>query len=74
MSARVGSELPVNDVGDAAFQGSDGFLACLAFGQFLLVVVAAFTGVAELGDRGDVEGMVEFAVPPRVESMTLVVA
>ena len=74
MSARVGSELPVDHVRDPSFQCSDGFFAGFAFCEFLLVVVAALTGVAELGDRGDMEDVVEFAVPPRVEPMPMVVA
>ena len=73
-SLRVGSELPVNDVRDASFQGSDGFLAGLALGEFLLVVVATFTWVAELGDRGHMKDVVEFAIAAGVESMPGVVA
>ena len=73
-SLRVGLELPVDDVRDPSFQCSDGFLAGLAVSQFLLVVVTALTWVAELGDRGDMEDMVEFAVSSRVEPMPVVVA
>ncbi len=65
--------LSVDDVGDASFQCSDSFLRRFALSQFLLVVIATLARVSELGDRGDVEGMVEFAVPSRVEPMPLVV-
>jgi hypothetical protein len=49
------------------------FLGRFALCQFLLVVVAALAGVSELGDHGDMEHMVEFSVPSRVEPMPLVV-
>jgi hypothetical protein len=44
-------------------------LGGLSLGELLLVVVPAFAGVAELGNGGDVEDMVELAVPSRVEPM-----
>ena len=47
VSARVGSELPVDHVRDASFQCSDGFFAGFAFCQFLLVVVTALAGGTE---------------------------
>jgi hypothetical protein len=65
--------LPVDNVGDASFQCSDGFLTGFALGQFLVVVIAALAGIAELADRSDVEDVVEFTVPSRVESMSVVV-
>ena len=65
----VGEETPVDDVGDAPFQRPDRFFGGFSLGEFLLVVVPAFAGVAELGDGGDVDGVVEFAVPSRVEPM-----
>jgi hypothetical protein len=47
---------------------------CLSLGDLLLVVVAALAGVAELCDGGDVDGMVAFAVPSRVEPMPFLVS
>jgi len=59
----------VDTVGDSSFQRPDGFLAGLAFGNLLVVVGAALAGIAELADRSDVDGVVEFSVPSRVETM-----
>jgi hypothetical protein len=69
VTSGVGDQAPVDDVGDASFQRPDGFFGGLALGEFLLVVVPALTGVAELGDGGGVVDVVEFAVPSRVEPM-----
>ncbi len=67
-------ESPVDGVGDAPFEGSDRFLGGFALGDFPLVVVAALAGVSELGYGGDVEDVVELAVPSRVEPMPGLVA
>ena len=58
----VGDEVAVDDIGDAAFQRPHRFLFGFAFGQFAVVVGAASAGVAELGDGGHVDGVVECAV------------
>ena len=59
----IGLEAGVDGVADLAFQRAQGFFAGLAFGQFLLVVgVALAVPVADLGDRGHVDGVVEPAV------------
>jgi len=59
----VGLEAGVDGVADLAFQGAQGFFAGLAFGQLLLVAgVALAVPVADLGDRGHVDGVVEAPV------------
>ena len=58
----VGYQFPVDDVGDASFQRSEGFLLGFAFGLFLVVVDAAGGVVADLGDGGHVDGMVQHPV------------
>jgi hypothetical protein len=59
-SAGVGDEVPVDDVADPALEGSDGFLGGVTLGE-LVVIEAAARAVTEpnLGDGGDVEGVVE---------------
>ncbi len=66
-AAGVSGEVAVDAVRDPTFQGSHRFFRCLAFGDLAVVVGAAFGVVAELGDGGDVDGVVEFAVASRVE-------
>ena len=47
----VGSQVAVDDVGEAPFQYPDGFFLCFAFFEFAFVEEAAFgVGVAELSD------------------------
>jgi hypothetical protein len=58
----VGDEGPVDGVGDLSFQRPDGFFGALALGAFAVVVVASRAGVAELGDRGDVDREVQLPV------------
>ena len=61
--AGVGLEAGEDDVAEAALEGAQGFFRCLAFGQFPLVVGAAgAVAVADLGDCGHVDGVVEAAV------------
>jgi hypothetical protein len=56
-------EAGVDGVADLPFQRAEGFFAGLAFGEFLVVVgVALAVPVADLGDRGHVDGVVEPAV------------
>ena len=69
----VGLELPVDDIGDPSFQCPDCFFGGFAFGDLFVVVGAALAGVAELGDCGDVEYVVEFAVSSWVEPMPVLV-
>ena len=66
-AAGVSDEVAVDPVRDSSFQGPDRFFRCFAFGDVAVVVGAAFGVVAELGDGGDVDGVVEFAVASRVE-------
>jgi len=62
-AAGVRLELAVDGVADLALAGAEGFLAGLAFGSFLVVVGAAVAvPVADLGDRGHVDGVVHPAV------------
>jgi hypothetical protein len=68
-SVDAGDETPVDDVRDPPFESSDRFFGSLTLSNLLLVVVAALAGVSELGDGGDVEDVVEFAGPYRVEPM-----
>ena len=59
----VGDETPVDGVGDAPFQRSECFFVGLAFVEFLVVVDAAWCLVADLGDGGGVDRVVEDPVP-----------
>ena len=58
----VGYQFPVDDVRDASFQRSEGFFSGFAFSLFLVVVDAASGVVADLGDGGHVDGMVQHPV------------
>jgi hypothetical protein len=59
----IGLEAGVDGVADLPFERAQSFLAGLAFGQFLLVVgVALAVPVADLGDRGHVDGVVASGV------------
>ncbi len=66
-AAGVSGEVAVDAVRDSSFQRPDRFFGGLAFGDLAVVVGPAFGVVAELGDGGDVDGVVEFAVASRVE-------
>jgi hypothetical protein len=56
-------ELSPDGVIEAAHQTSQRFFGALAGGEFAAVVVAAGCVVADLGDRSDVERVVQLAVP-----------
>jgi hypothetical protein len=59
----VGLEAGEDGIADLPLQRAQRFLACLALGQFLLVVGAALAvPVADLGDRDHMDGVVEAAV------------
>ena len=66
-SVVVLGEVPVDPIGDASFQRPDCFFRCLAFGDLAVVVGPALAGVAELTDGSDVDGVVEFPIPPGVQ-------
>jgi hypothetical protein len=59
----------VDAIGDSAFEGSYGVFGCFALGDLAVVVGPALAVVAELADRCDVDGVVEFAVVSWVEAM-----
>ncbi len=62
--AGVGLQAGEDGVADLAFQRAEGFFGGLALGEFLAVVGAVLAvPVADLGDRGHVDGVVEAAVP-----------
>ena len=66
----VVDELPVDDVGQSAFQTAQRFLVALA-GRPFASVVGACSGVAgELSDRHDVQGVVELTVSGAREPMS----
>src|SRR5215472_5171687 len=61
--AGVGAQAGVDGVADPALEAAQGFLGCLALGDLLVVILAAVAvRVAELGDGGHVDGVVEAAV------------
>ena len=60
---RVGEELAVDRVADPSFQRAEGFFATFAFGLFAEVVGTSWCVVADLGDGGDVQRVVELPVP-----------
>jgi len=63
-AAGVGLEAGEDGVTDLPLQRAQGFLAGLALGQLLVEVGAALAvPVADLGDRGHVDGVVEPPVP-----------
>ena len=68
----VGLETPVDQVGDPPFSTprSPPWTSFPRL-ELPLVIDAALAGVAELGNRSDMEEVIEFAVPSRVESMLL---
>jgi hypothetical protein len=60
----VGLQVPADAAADLAFQCSQFLFRCLALGDFLVVAGAAIAGpVADLGDRGHVDGVVQAPVP-----------
>jgi hypothetical protein len=64
----VGLQVPADAAADLAFQCSQFLFRCLALGDFLVVAGAAIAGpVADLGDRGHVDGVVQAPVPAQRE-------
>jgi hypothetical protein len=59
----VGDEVSPDDVAEPPLEGADRFSWGVTFGEFAVVVATArAVGVADLGDRGDVQGVVESPV------------
>ena len=56
-------ELAPDGIADATLQGAQRLLLRLPLGDLALVVGLARGVVADLGDGGQVEGMVQFALP-----------
>jgi hypothetical protein len=69
----VGEHAPVDHVGQLPLERPDGLEGLLALGEFAVVVVPAGAVVADLGDRGGVDDLVELAVAAPVEPVTVVV-
>src|ERR1022692_3829331 len=62
--AGVGLEAAADGVADASLEGPEGFPGGLALGELAVVAGPALAvAVADLGDRGHVDGVVEAAVP-----------
>ena len=63
-SPGVGLEVGEDGVADAPFEGAECFFAGLSLGEFLVEVGAACAvTLADLGDCGHMDGMVETSVP-----------
>ena len=58
----VVDEMPVDGVGQSAFQAAQGAFVAFARGEFSAVVSPASLVVALLGKRGDVQRVIESAV------------
>ena len=71
LAAGVGDESLVDDVADVPLQSAHCLFAGLALGLFACVVDAAGGLVADLGDGGHVDCVVELAVTARVETVPL---
>jgi hypothetical protein len=74
MSALVGQDAPIDDIGQASLERSAGLSGGLALAELAQVVAAAGAGVAGLADRDGVQGGVELAVAAGIEPMPLLVA
>jgi len=60
---RVDAQLPIDSVADAPLERADRFFAAVAFGDLAVVVGAAeAVTMADLGDGGHVDGVVESTV------------
>src|ERR1051326_8726626 len=70
----VADHLPVDDVGQAAFEGAHGFHRGLALGEPAPVAGAAFGVVAELDDGHDVQDPVDAPVAAPRQAVALLVA
>jgi hypothetical protein len=66
-AAEVDVGLARDGVADAALEGAQRLFLRLSFGDLALVVGPAGGVVADLGDGGQVKGVVELAVAARVE-------
>ena len=67
----VGEEGAVDDVGELAFEGSDGFGFGVAVGEALFQVGLGVGVAADLGDGDAVEGGVDLTVATPVQSEPL---
>lgn len=67
-------QLAPHGIADASFQAAEPFSCALALTELAPVVGTARGVVADLGDGGDVDGVVEPAVPRPAQSMSVVVA
>lgn len=72
--ALVVAQAAEDDVGASAIHGSPRFFGSLGFGELLQVVVAAWTRVADLVKRDDVDGNVQLTVASAGESVLGLVA
>jgi hypothetical protein len=71
----IGLQAPVEGVADLAFKGAQRLFGRLALGDLFVVVGAAVAVlVADLGDRGHVDGVVQAAVPAQRQPVNLPVA
>jgi hypothetical protein len=71
----AGPETGEHGVADLPLQRAQGLFGGLALGQFLVVVGAAFAvPVADLGDRGHVDGVVDPPVPAPLQPVNLALA
>jgi hypothetical protein len=66
----VGNESAVDRVADASLQRAECFFAGLAFVDLAEEVRAARSGVRHLGDRGDMQRVVQLTVPTGVQPVT----
>jgi hypothetical protein len=74
MSALVGQDAPVDDVGQAPLQRPAGLGGGLALAQLAQPIAAAGSGVAGLADRDEMQGGIQLAVATGVEPVTLLIA
>jgi hypothetical protein len=66
-AGRVDEELAVDGVADASLQRAQRFFVAVALGAFAEVVVTSGGVVADLGDSGEMDRMVELAVAAVIE-------
>jgi hypothetical protein len=74
VASGVGDETPIHRIRDASLQRSDSFLVRLAFVESLVVVDPSWRVVADLGDGGGVDRVVQRAVPASRQAMADVAA
>jgi hypothetical protein len=71
----IGPQPGEDGIADLAFQCAHGFFGSLAFSEFLVVAgTSPGVPVAELGDRGHVDRVVEAAVPAPAQPVDLALA